>query len=297
MRRLRFWVIVTGVWLTFFFNIERIIYDQFDANIIRSDTYIFVTIVALVPLLLPRLSNFSFSSILIIATALFLYVWYQNPRWGQSVVMNYPQANAISMLTILQINAIILTGLLSRQISYSTNEFEDVIAKITFGHIGARPAPFAEEQSDMYREVRRAARYGRPLVMVAIKIDEESVQLPLPAVVKDVQNAMMKEFTLASIAKSLDENLLSFDIIALRDNYFIVTMPETSAQDISPTVQRLENAIKDKLGIAVRVGAASFPNEAVTFEHLVELAIEKADPLQQSQSIPEHNRSVMAKEV
>jgi hypothetical protein len=297
MRRLRFWIIVTGIWLTFFFNIERIIFEQFDANIIRSDTYIFVAIVALVPLLLPRLNSLSFSSILIIATAVFLYLWYQNPRWGQSVVLNYPQANAMSMLTILQINAILLTGLLSRQISYSTNEFEDVIAKITFGHIGARPAPFAEEQSDMYREVRRAARYGRPLAMVAIKIDEKSIQYPLPAIIKDVQNAMMKEFTLASIAKSLDENLLSFDIIALRDNYFIVTVPETAAQDISPLVQRLENAIEDKLGIAARIGAVSFPKDAVTFEHLVELAIENTDPHQHNPSIPEHKRTIATEEV
>ena len=48
MRRLRLWIIITGVWLTFFFNIERIIFYQVDANIIRYDTYIFVAIVALI---------------------------------------------------------------------------------------------------------------------------------------------------------------------------------------------------------------------------------------------------------
>ncbi len=297
MRRLRFWVIVTGIWLTFFFNIERIILDRFDANIIRSDTYIFVAVVALVPLLLPRLRNLSFSSLIIVTTALFLYIWYQNPRWGRSVAVNYPQANAISLLTIFQINAIILTGLLARQISYSLSEFEEVIARITFGHIGARPTPFAEEQSEMYREVRRAARYNRPLAMVAVKLDEASIQTPLPQMVKDVQKAMMKEFTLASIAKSLDESLLSFDTIALRDNYFIVTMPETSAQDISLIVQRLENAIKDKFGIVVQIGAASFPNEAVTFESLVELAINNADQRWESQYQPEPNQAAVAQEV
>lgn len=121
MRRLRFWVIITGIWLTLFFNIERVMFYRLDANIIRADTYIFVIIVALLPLLLPRLSNLSFSSILIVATGLFLYVWYQNPWWGQAVAIYYPQANALTMLTILQVNAIILTGLLSRQISFSLN--------------------------------------------------------------------------------------------------------------------------------------------------------------------------------
>lgn len=294
MRQLRFWIIITGVWLTFFFNIEKVIFQEFGANIIRSDTYIFVAIVALAALLLPRLSNLSFAVLLIIVTAIFLYVWYKDPRWTRSVYAYYPQANAASLLIILQINAIILTGLLTRQTSYGLREFEDVIANITFGHIGKRPVPFAEEQSEMYREVRRAARYGRPLAIIAVKVNEDTIQTPLPQMVKEVQKAMMKEFTLAGIARTLDESLLSFDSIALRNNYFIVTMPETSAHEMSQIAQRLENVIKEKLEIPVHIGTASFPDEAVTFEKLVELAVDKADQELKNRFVPEHKQQAVA---
>ena len=288
MRRLRLWIIITGVWLTFFFNIERILFYQVDANIIRSDTYIFVAIVALVPLLLPRLNTFSFSMLLVFVAALFLFVWYQDPKWNRGVASNFTHLNASALLTIIQVNAIILTGLLSRQISFGLSEFEDVVANITFGHIGKHPVPFVEGQSEMYREVRRAARYGRPLAMIALKVDTEVLQVPLPQMVVDVQKAMMKEFTLARIARTLDENLLGFNSIALRDNCFIVTMPETKANDIPNIAQRLAKIIKEKMDIPVQVGTASFPDEALTFESLVELAVAHADQQPKSQIFTEH---------
>ena len=277
MRKIRFWIIISGIWLTFFFNIERILFGDVDTNIIRADTYIFVVIVALIPLLLPKLSNFSFASLLTIVTALFLIVWYQDTRWEKDVAANYTHINAVTLLVLIQVNAIILTGLLTRQISYGLEEFEEVIANITYGHIGKRPTPFAVEQGEMYREVRRAARYKRPLAMIALKVDEKSMEVPLPEIVKDTQQAMMKEFTMAGIAKVLDESLFSFDKIALRDNYFFVLLPETESKDLPNIAQKLKDALWKKIEVQVQIGTACFPEEAITFESLVEMAVNNAD--------------------
>jgi GGDEF domain-containing protein len=274
MKWLRFWIAILSIWLVFFFNIERIFFDL-DFNIIRLDTYIFVAFVALATFLLPRLKILSFSFLLVCVASLFLIFWYQDPNWEQNVSRNFTHLNATVLLTIIQVNAIILTGLLARQITYGLSEFENVIANITFGHIGKRPGDFSEEQSVMYRELRRARRYGRPLAVIALKVDEETFNVPLPKIVEEVQQAMMKEYTLAGISRILDSNLQSFDTIALRDNCFIVLLPETADQ-ISQIGQRLEKAIKDNMGIQVGVGAASFPNEAMTFESLVELAMVNA---------------------
>ena len=224
-------------------------------------------------------------------------LWYQDPRWEQDVTVSFANLNSTALLTVIQIIAIILTGLLARQISYELTEFEDVIANITFGYIGKRPASFAEEQSEMYREVRRAARYGRPLAMIALKIDADTLQVPLPQIVENVQKAMMKEFTMAGIARILDDNMLGFDTIALRDNYFIVTMPETRIQDIQQTAQRLKNVIKSKMNIAVYIGTASFPDEAMTFESLVELAVVKANQQPVDQVSLEHEQQAVAQEM
>jgi len=124
--------------------------------------------------------------------------------------------------------------------------------------------------------VKRARRYERPLTVLALSIDKESFSVPTSRMVEEVQQAMMKEYTLAGISRVLDDNLQSFDTIALRDNCFIVVLPETTVDRVPQIGQRLEMEIKDKTGIQVDVGAASFPKEAMTFESLIELAMANA---------------------
>jgi GGDEF domain-containing protein len=275
MKRLRFWIAILSIWLVFFFNIERIFFDV-EFNIIRSHTYIFVVAITLATFLLPRLKTFYYSLLLAGVASLFLVVWYRNPNWGRNVSASFSHLNATALLTLIQVNAIVLTGLVARQITYGLSEFEDVIANIAFGHIGKRPGSFSKEQSVMYREVKRARRYERPLAVMALSIDKEFFDAPIPKIVEDVQQAMMKEYTLAGISRVLDDSLQSFDTIALRDNCFIVVLPETTLDQIPQIGQRLEMEIKDRTGIQVGIGAASFPKEAMTFESLIELAMANA---------------------
>lgn len=282
MKRLRFWIAVLSIWLVFFFNIERV-FTELGLNIIRSDTYIFVAMVAVAIILLPGLNNFSFALLLATVASIFLVVWYQDTKWEENVAANYAHINATALLTIIQVNAIILTGLLSRQIAYSLTAFEDVISNITFAHVGKLPGDFTEEQSVMYRELRRARRYERPLAVLALSVDEKSFQMPSPKIVKEVQLAMMKEYTFAGISRILDENLQSFDTIALRNNNFIVVLPEIASEQVSQISQRLQKAIKENIGIQVGVGAASFPDEAITFESLIELAVANASQSRETQ--------------
>lgn len=300
MKKLRFWIGILSIWLIFFFNIERILFKA-DVNIIRSDTYFFVAIVALATLLLPRLRGVSFALLLIICTAFFLWFWYYDPDWKKHVVSHFAHLNATVLLTIIQINAIVLTGLLARQITYQLSEFESVITNITFGQIGKQPAPFSEEQSAMYREIKRARRYERPLSVMALKVDTETIQAALPRMVKEVQQAMMREYTLAGMARTLNDNLHGFDTIALRDNFFIVVLPETTSETVPHITQRLEKAIKEKLDIQVQIGTASFPDQAMTFERLIELAMANTNQRTDASISPKpslnHKQQIVTQEV
>jgi len=255
--------------LIFFFNIERIV-SPFN---VRSYTYVFVAVVAAITLILPRLQRIPFLILLALPIPVFLgyKAFMEKGDWHDNLL-----AGSMLPFTVTQLSAIILTGLLARQIQLGLQEFEGVIAAITFGHIGKLPKPFSEGQDAMYKEVKRARRYQRPLTVIALKIDDESIQIALPQIIENVQRAMMKEYILASVARTLDENMHDFDTIALRDNHFILMLPELPAEETPLITQRLEKLIKEKMNIRLQVGAASFPNDGVTFESLIELAVENA---------------------
>lgn len=270
MKSLRFWITILIIWIIFLFNIERI---TLSINILRSYAYIFVVIVVAITLVLPRLQRIPFFILLMTPVPLFLVVkaliekgdWYENLLRGSALP-----------LTVTQVSAIILTGLLARQIYYRLREFEDVVANVTFNYIGKLPKPFSEGQGMIYTEVKRARRYHRPLALIALKVNEADFQIVLPEMVKEVQQAMMREYIMAGIARILGENMHDFDTIAVRDNNFILVLPEISAEETAHIAQKLEDAVKEKMKVKLQVGTASFPNEAMTFESLVELALKNA---------------------
>jgi GGDEF domain-containing protein len=269
MKRLRFWITVLILWLIFFFNIERI---NSPINI-RSYTYIFVALMVALTLTLPRLQRIPFLILLVIPVPVFLALkaFMERGFWYDNILIGYAFP-----LTITQVSAILLSGLLARQIHYSLREFEDVIANISFGYVGQLPKPFTEGQGSMYREVKRARRYHRPLAVLALKVNEADMKVVLPEMIKEVQQALMREYTLAGIARVLDENMHDFDTIALRDNNFILMLPEITGEEADQIAQKLETEVRQKLKVRLQVGAANFPNEAMTFESLVDLAMQNA---------------------
>jgi GGDEF domain-containing protein len=269
MKSLRLWITLLILWLIFFFNIERI---NSPINI-RSYTYIFVAIVVALTLTLPRLQRFPFLILLVMPIPVFLVfrAVMERGHWYDNLLTGYALP-----LTVTQVSAILLTGLLARQIHYGLQEFEDIIASITFGYIGKLPKPFSEGQGTIYREVKRARRFHRPLAIVALKVNEADIQVVLPKMVKEVQHAMMRQYVLAGVARILNDNMHDFDTIALRDNNFILVLPEISGEEADQIAQKLADVVKEKLRVKLQVGTANFPQEAMTFESLVELALKNA---------------------
>jgi GGDEF domain-containing protein len=269
MKNLRLWITLLIVWLIFFFNIERI---SSPINI-RSYTYLFVALVVAFTLIVPRLQKIPFLILLLTPIPIFLLlkVSMEKGDWHNNLLAGYALP-----LTVTQVSAIILSGLLARQISLKLREFEGVIASITFGHIGKLPRPFSEGQEPMYREVKRARRYNRPIAIIALKVNEEDIQVALPQMVKEVQQAMIREYVLAGIARILNESVHDFDTIALRDNNFILVLPEISFEEANRIAHQAVENVKERMKVRLQVGASAFPDEAMTFESLVELALKHA---------------------
>jgi GGDEF domain-containing protein len=265
MTRLRFWTTILIIWLIFLFNIERI---NSPINI-RDYTYIFVALTAVLTLMLPRLRWLSYWALILSSIIAFLLVktfWYQHMIWGAALP-----------LTVTQMSAIVLTGLISRQINSGLREFENVITGITFGRVGSLPKSFEEMQGSIYKELRRARRYQRPLSVVTLKIDETSIRRALPEMIKTVQQAMMREYVFANVSRILDENIDDLDTITLRDNDFILVLPEKSSEEAVVMAQQLQEAIQREMNIKLQTGSANFPDEAITFETLIEKAVENVD--------------------
>jgi GGDEF domain-containing protein len=265
MKRMRFLVAVLIVWLFLFYNIERLS----DPINLSSVAYTFVPLMAVLTILVPHLRKVPLGVLLVVPIPIFLVskAWVGRPIWGTAIP-----------LTVTEICVIALTTILARRVSSGLSEFESAIAHITIGQVGKQPEPFSTGQGEMYREVRRARHHQRPLMLMAIGVEEESVRVALDRMVQEVQQAMMKQYVLSGVSKILCDELADYNIIAQRNDHFLALLPEVTPEKLTDLIERLRGAVSERVGVALQIGVASFPEDAVTFESLVEKAIEEMDP-------------------
>ncbi len=263
---MRFLVAILIIWLFLFYNIERL---SGSINIITRMAYTFVPIMAVLTILVPRLRKVPLGVVLVGSVPIFLMLkaWAGGRVWGTAMPV-----------TVTEICAIALTAILARWVSQGLSEFESAIAHITIGHVGKLPEPFSTGQGEMYREVRRARHHQRPLVLMAIGVEEKSIQVVLDRMVQEVQQAMMRQYVLSGVARTLCDELEEYNIIAQRNDHFLALLPEVVPDKLDDLIEGLCRAVSEQVGVDLQIGTASFPEDAVTFESLVEKAVEKMDP-------------------
>jgi len=261
MKRMRFLVSALIIWLFLFYNIERL---SRPINI-SSIAYTLVPIMAALTMIFSPLRKIPLWLILVLPIPIFLVckAWLGHRIWGPALP-----------LTVTEICAVALTTILARWVSNGLWEFESAIAHITIGQVGKLPESFSTDR-EIYREVRRARYHQRPLALMAIGVEEESIQIALDRMVQEVQRAMMKQYVLSGVAKTLCDELEDYNVIAQHNNHFLALLPEVTPEKLAGLIGRLRKAVSEQVGVNLQIGTASFPEDAVTFESLVEKAVEE----------------------
>ncbi len=255
-RGVRQWFVALTVWLVFFFNIERVIHPVD----ITKYTYVFVVLVAIIILLVPDSQRIPLWLLTGIPSVLLILmqIWTEDPVLGAELPVS-----------ITEVSSIVLTGLLARQMNRHLFEFEEVTSKIAINYVGSHITDFDEEQNVMYRELKRARLYERPLSMLMIKLTPNSINLKLPSLVQAYKNSLISQMAMGSVAKVLDNHLFDTDIIAQLKDTLVVLLPELASKDIEKVSQKIRDAVKRETGIDLWIGAANYPDNAATFERLL----------------------------
>jgi len=260
--RMRLPVTILIIWLFLFYNIERLS-EPID---ITDVAYTFVPFMAILTILVPRLRKVPLWVLLVVPIPVFLVIkaLVKSSAWGTSLP-----------LTVTELCVIAATTIMARWVSNGVSEFEHAVAHITIGQVDALPESFSTGQAEMYREVKRARRHQRPLALMAIGIEGKSVQVALDRMVQEVQQAMMKRYVMSNVARMLCDELEDYDIIAQEDDRFLILLPEVASEELADLADQLRQAVSEQVGVTLQIGTASFPEDAVTFESLVDKAVEE----------------------
>lgn len=265
MTALHWRVVLLLAWLTFVFNIGRIYIDNAGKVNLTPATYIVTLAAALLPLM-PFFLKRSLLVLVPIITAAYI---------GGILLSSTPIFGDIyTYLTLAGAFLVLTTLLLSYRVGQAIEEFRNAVEMITFSDHGRRLQNMKEAQEMVDIEMSRSRRAERPLSVMIFQADISSLNMAMHRLVQEVQRAMIQRYVLTVMAKVLSRCLRRTDVIFedSNPNRLVLLAPEVGGPEAAQVGQRIRQIVQERLGIAVNFGFATFPQQAVTFEVLLQVA-------------------------
>jgi hypothetical protein len=147
----------------------------------------------------------------------------------------------------------------------------NVVGKVLGETADGTLRPFLVGQDDIYREIRRARVYQRPLTILAFAREENRERTGLPFE-QQMQQELIDKAAAARIAALLARERTDCDVIVKHGNHLIMALPAVTREEAQRFAQRFADLSASNLGLKLRVGCATFPDDGLTFETLVQFA-------------------------
>jgi hypothetical protein len=174
--------------------------------------------------------------------------------------------------SLLEFGAVAVTLLLAAGLARRLALAEEVLNQFAVGPPRELAEPFSRTQGEMFREVRRARRYERPLSLIALSASGLQPPAALAQLLEQARRESIDRYVAAKVGALLDEQTAGSTLIAERGDHFLLLLPETGLQEAEHVAKRLERVGAEQHGISLRFGIASFPHQEITFDKLLETA-------------------------
>ncbi len=181
-----------------------------------------------------------------------------------SGIYTYLHVTEYSFLCILAL----LTFRLRNELHLFTRDVENGMLQTNMA-----PVPTVAEASDAIKtEVRRSRHYRRPMSVLMVQVEAHSSKLSFSRLLKEMQENLVHQYAKRKLAQAIRRQLRLMDLVLEHDDESLfVLCPEIDADGAEVLLERIQDAASE-VGLVLNCGAASFPEEAFTFESLVEHA-------------------------
>jgi GGDEF domain-containing protein len=258
-------------WVTFFLAVILVLaqFDYSDSPIIDFAKYFYFLVLVAVPatIFFPYVSKVNVAFPMVIWGAVYLVLLQILDR-----TISASDSRPIILLEFILVEAGVW---FAHQLAYGINQAESVMDVMALSAFPSRNMDISEASKQIKIEIARSRRYHRPLGLVVIqaRADELFINTELVSAIK---NDMAHRFSFARIGQIVDEHIRQTDIV-FRDshNRFVVLCPETALQNSQNLAERIADSIYKKTGIQVLWAVAAFPDDALSFDDLLDVANSK----------------------
>ncbi len=264
-------ILFLALFLAILFNIERLDFGR--ANLIDISSVVYILALSAVTSILvvrplARLPLYTLVAIwmgVFFITRLGVAFFQERPVWG----------GVYTYLTITEFCLLMITVVLAYNVTTYLGDFEEAVRNITLADLRNRVQHRSEALDEITKEFVRSRRQNYPVSVMVVEPDPSSVKVTLNRSVLEIQQAMMTRYVLTSLMRIVSGLTRRTDLIidqAIDVESFVVFSPDTNNEQAYLLADRVRADIHNKLGVQVCCGLATFPDEALTFDELIECA-------------------------
>jgi hypothetical protein len=185
-------------------------------------------------------------------------------------------------LTVTEIGLVSLLIVAARRVASDLHDIQDTIANVTLEDVSERVQRLDQAEDDIAKEFARSRRYNSPISVMVLKVHSDNIEFKLQRAAEEIMQGMLKRYTTNKLIRLLDRELRRSDMVLEKpkDDQVVLVLPETSTIGMDVLADRIRQTAKEQLGLSISTGFASFPDEALTFDDLLDYAEDHSDGIQ-----------------
>jgi len=240
--------------------------DYAGKPIINFASYFYMAIMIAIPatLFFPAISKIPVYVPLLAWAVIYMVILQRIDRTNSTTSIEF----SIVVLEFILLEAgVWIAHQLAVQISYA----ESLMDALAFGAFPNRVHGIETESQRIKIELTRSRRYQRPLSLLVIEVEQVS-----PSTTKSIQTDLMGYFSFAHVGQIIDDLIRQTDLF-LKDRHgrHVILCSETNFSNVELLAKRISRTVEDKTGRHASWGIASFPEEALTFDDLLQKASDR----------------------
>ncbi|MEJ2487446.1 MAG: hypothetical protein P8Y68_17110 [Anaerolineales bacterium] len=271
MKNFRKAIIGLVIFLTVFFNIERL--DIGTENTININTFVYaISIVAIFSAIISkRITEFP----IIYGFVLWFFIYVVLKIYfleGETIF----DGGVELYLAITEVSFLTISLILGRYTAQLLFDLESTVENITLIGAGNRVKAFNEADEDIQLEIYRSRRFNAPLSIITIPVENGLDQIKLNTMIKEMHDDILKHYSVIRLAKVFKNNSRRTDTILVKmdEDQLVVIAPQTNKDEAVRLVSNLQEATRTDLNMNFQFSIRTFPEDGHTFEKLYKLTLD-----------------------
>jgi GGDEF domain-containing protein len=173
---------------------------------------------------------------------------------------------------LLQFILLEMASAVAYEVAKHLGQIDSILDGLTISTYPNRAVQVHSAEDRIQAEFTRSRRYHHPLSLLVLQLDKIGDQESWKNI-EPLQRDMLHRFAAAKVSQIISDLSRQTDIIISdRGGQFVILCPETDPKDLTVFAERIRKAAAQKLGSTLAWGSASFPDEALTYDDLLQTA-------------------------